>query len=52
MIQRDYLKVVSEREAKCWFSIYPDPLPQVVALGATPVADNDPNLAPPASVAA
>jgi integrase len=32
VIQRDYLKVVSERQAKRWFSIYPDPLPKVVAL--------------------
>jgi integrase len=39
VIQRDYLKVVSERQAKQWFSIYPDPLPQVVAFGRS----GDPN---------
>lgn len=39
VIQRDYLKVVSERQAKQWFSIYPDSIPQVVALGA----NGDPN---------
>jgi integrase len=33
IVQRDYLKVVSEREAHRWFSIYPDTLPQVVAVG-------------------
>ena len=32
VIQRDYLKVVPEREATKWFSTYPDAHPQVVAV--------------------
>jgi integrase len=52
VIQRDYLKVVSEREAKRWFSIYPDPLPQVPGFEPSPSSNISVDLPPCSEVAA
>jgi integrase len=52
VIQRDYLKVVSEREAKRWFAIYPDPLPQVVVVGPSANSNIPVEMQPCSDVAA